>query len=185
MAKKLAIPESNIEWPEYEHRPFPRWIGADKFGQDLVANNQDEADELAELKVYPKELGKDKNGNMIFAHNLDEERTKMSQVADKKPGLELADDEATAARAAELDRREKSLAAREAGLAPPEDGVSARERELDEREAALSAREAALLAQPAPASAGVTSGNAAEVAPTAGQSPKPLTAVEKKTAKTK
>ena len=31
MAKRVAIPQDNKEWPDYEYRPFPRWIGRDEF----------------------------------------------------------------------------------------------------------------------------------------------------------
>lgn len=64
---RSAIPDFGKEWPEYEYRPFPKYVGLDADGQALIAKDQDELDELKPLAVFPKLMGKDKNGKDVIA----------------------------------------------------------------------------------------------------------------------
>lgn len=80
MAKRVSIPQDNKEWPDYEYRPFPRWVGRDEFGQDLTANSEAEVEELSKLKVYPMDLGLDKKGNLVQALHPDEVAIKKNWV---------------------------------------------------------------------------------------------------------
>lgn len=80
---KFPVPESNVEWPEYQFRAFPAWVGRDANGADLIAHDADEAKALLKEKVYPKVLGVNKAGNDIIALNADEERSKAGDVVEK------------------------------------------------------------------------------------------------------
>ena len=64
---RSSIPNFGIEYPDYEYRPFPKYVGMDDAGEALIAKDEKEIDKLKELAVYPKVLGKDKNGNEIVA----------------------------------------------------------------------------------------------------------------------
>lgn len=83
MARRAAIPQDNKEWPDYEYRAWPKWIGRDEFGQDLVANSPEDVPGLEERKVYPKELGLDAKGNKVEALHPDELSTKKTLVVRK------------------------------------------------------------------------------------------------------
>lgn len=80
MAKKLAIPENNREFPEYEYRKFPLYVGGDQYGNALIAKNAEEVADLEKQKVYPLELGKDKNGNPVILNHPSEKKVKASMV---------------------------------------------------------------------------------------------------------
>lgn len=80
MAKRVAIPQDNKEWPDYEYRPFPRWIGRDEFGQDLTAKTEAEVADLEKLRVYPMDLGLDRKGNLVQALHPDEVAIKKTWV---------------------------------------------------------------------------------------------------------
>lgn len=80
MARRAAIPQDTREWPDYEYRPFPRWVGRDEFGQDLVAQTAEDVEVLEERKVYPKVLGLDAKGNKVQAMHPDELSIKQKQV---------------------------------------------------------------------------------------------------------
>ena len=90
---KFPVPESNVEWPEWQYRPFPRWIGRDENGADLIAQNEDEAKALAKDVVYPKTLGVDKKGNDVVALDPTEERLKQSDVVPGAKPNKLTDKE--------------------------------------------------------------------------------------------
>lgn len=77
---KFPVPESNVEWPEWEYRAFPAFVGRDENGADLIAQNAEEAREMAKDVVYPKKLGVDKKGNDVIALDPTEERLKQSDV---------------------------------------------------------------------------------------------------------
>ena len=80
MAKRSAIPQDTKEWPDYEFRAFPRWIGRDEFGQDLIANSAEEVEELSKLRVYPMDLGLDRHGKLVQALHPDEVSIKKTWV---------------------------------------------------------------------------------------------------------
>lgn len=80
MAKRVAIPQDNKEWPDYEYRPFPRWIGRDEFGQDLTAKTEAEVADLEKLRVYPMDLGLDRKGQLVQALHPDEVAIKKTWV---------------------------------------------------------------------------------------------------------
>jgi hypothetical protein len=64
---RSAIPDFGIEYPPYVYHPFPRYIGLDAEGEVLTANSEEEARRLKEIAVFPKLMGKDKNGNDVIA----------------------------------------------------------------------------------------------------------------------
>lgn len=72
MAKRSAIPQDTKEWPDYEFRAFPKWVGRDEFGQDLIANSEAKVEELSKLRVYPMDLGLDRHGRLVQALHPDE-----------------------------------------------------------------------------------------------------------------
>lgn len=80
---KFPVPESNVEWPEWEYRPFPKWIGRDADGADLIAQDESEVKDLEKRKVYPKVIGKNRDGNDIIALNAEEELQKKSQIVEQ------------------------------------------------------------------------------------------------------
>jgi len=81
---KFPVPESNVEWPEWQYRPFPRWIGRDVDGAALIAQDESEVKDLEKRKVYPKVIGKNREGNDVIALNAEEEQQKKSQVDPEK-----------------------------------------------------------------------------------------------------
>lgn len=83
MAKESPIPKNNTEWPEWEYRQFPAWVGRDENGADLIAKDKDEAKEMSGRKVYPKVLGVDAKGNEVVALDPKDETRKKGDVADK------------------------------------------------------------------------------------------------------
>lgn len=89
MARKSAIPQDNREWPDYVYRPFPRYIGCDEMGQDLIAQSEAEVEELEARRVYPRVLGLDARGNTITAHHPDELKIKKGQVV--RPAAQVAE----------------------------------------------------------------------------------------------
>jgi hypothetical protein len=80
MAKTASIPLDTREYPDYVYRPYPRWIGRDEFGQDLIASSEKEVLELEERRVYPKTIGLDARGKVVQVVHPDEEQTKKTQV---------------------------------------------------------------------------------------------------------
>lgn len=80
MAKKAAIPLDTREWPDYEYRAFPKWVGRDEFGQDLVANSEEEVATLEKRKVYPQDIGYDRMGNLVQILHPDEASIKKTWV---------------------------------------------------------------------------------------------------------
>lgn len=88
MAKKSAIPENNREFPEYEYREFPKYVGGDEYGQPLIAQKPEDVEALLELKVYPKELGLNRDGKTVFANSPDEVTLRMGEVVKPLPSAE-------------------------------------------------------------------------------------------------
>lgn len=87
---KFPVPESNVEWPEWQYREFPAFVGLDAEGKELIAQNADEVKDLQKRKVYPKVIGKNRDGNDVIALNADEERLKQSQVDPEKSASALS-----------------------------------------------------------------------------------------------
>lgn len=78
---RSAIPDFGIEYPEYEKRNWPKYVGLDAAGEALIAKDKAQFEELKELAVYPKVLGKDRHGNELVAQNpRDEEWLKAKVV---------------------------------------------------------------------------------------------------------
>ncbi len=80
MAKKSAIPDDNREYPEYDYRPFPKFVGNDKNGEALIANSEAEIEKLLERKIYPMALGTDRDGNTVYANHPSEVALRQSDV---------------------------------------------------------------------------------------------------------
>jgi hypothetical protein len=64
---RSAIPDFGMEYPEYEYREWPKHIGLDKDGEQLVAKDQAEHDRLLPDVAFPKLMGKDKHGKDVIA----------------------------------------------------------------------------------------------------------------------
>jgi len=91
---RSPIPMTMQEWPEYEYKPFPKQVGLDADGNQIIAHKEDEIEGLQALVVYPKKLGKDKNGKALIAQHPSQEvwMTKLvvkdveePKLADAKP----------------------------------------------------------------------------------------------------
>ena len=82
---RSAIPNWGIEYPDYEYRAFPKYIGLTAEGEALIAKDKSEVDEMKELAVFPKVLGNDKHGNEIVAQNPRDEEWLASKVAKDEP----------------------------------------------------------------------------------------------------
>lgn len=80
MAKRSAIPEDNREYPEYEYREFPKYVGGDQYGQPLIAQRPEDVAGLEALKVYPKAVGRNRDGKTVFANSPDEVELRMGEV---------------------------------------------------------------------------------------------------------
>jgi hypothetical protein len=71
---RSAIPDFGVEYPEYERRQWPKYVGLDADGEALIAKDEAQFEELKELAVYPKVLGKDRHGNEVVAQNPRDEQ---------------------------------------------------------------------------------------------------------------
>lgn len=81
---RSAIPDWGTEYPEYEKREWPKYVGLTADGEALIAKDKAHFDELKELAAYPKVLGKDRDGNDVIAQNQrDEEWLKAKVHVDK------------------------------------------------------------------------------------------------------
>lgn len=87
--KRAAIPQDNREYPDYEYRPYPKWIGRDEFGQDLIANSEADVEALEARKVYPQFLGYDIKGTRVEAMHPDEVAPKKTWVT--RPAEKVAE----------------------------------------------------------------------------------------------
>lgn len=70
---KSAIPPDSREWPDHEHREYPKHLGFDEAGVDIIVADENEEIKRLDDVVYPKLLGKDKNGKPVFANHPDQE----------------------------------------------------------------------------------------------------------------
>jgi len=66
---RSAIPDWGQEFPDYEYKAWPKYVGMTADGEALIAKDKAEFERMKELAVYPKILGKDKGGNEIIAQN--------------------------------------------------------------------------------------------------------------------
>lgn len=78
---RSAIPDFGIEYPDYEYRAWPKYVGLDEGGDALIAKDQDEFRRFKDIAVYPKVLGNDKHGNEIVAQNPRDEEWLAGKVA--------------------------------------------------------------------------------------------------------
>jgi hypothetical protein len=80
---RLAIPDFGVEYPDYEYKAWPKYVGMTADGEALIAKDKDQYAELKELAVYPKVLGKDKHGNELVAQNPRDEEWLKAKVVHK------------------------------------------------------------------------------------------------------
>lgn len=66
---RSAIPDWGTEYPDYEYKAWPKYVGMTADGEVLTAKDQVQFDEMKEIAAYPKVLGKDKHGNELVAQN--------------------------------------------------------------------------------------------------------------------
>lgn len=94
---KSALPPDTREFPDYEFREYPKHLGFDEAGTDIVVADEKEEIERLDHVVYPKKLGKDKNGKDVFANHPDQEGWKaklvVAEVAPAKPSEPVKSDE--------------------------------------------------------------------------------------------
>lgn len=64
---RSAIPDFGTEYPEWVYQPWPKYVGLDAEGGALIAKNQDEYDDLLPTRAFPKLMGKDKAGKDVIA----------------------------------------------------------------------------------------------------------------------
>ena len=79
MAKSYAIKDER-EYPEYEFREFPKHLGFDSDGEEIVVAHADEEAERVGDVVHPKHIGKDRNGKDVIAMTPAEEGWKSKLV---------------------------------------------------------------------------------------------------------
>lgn len=80
MARRSAIPDWGMEYPEYVYRPWPKHVGFDKNGEQLVAHDQAEYDKLKCFAEFPKVIGKDRDGNDVVASDKRDAEFQMHRV---------------------------------------------------------------------------------------------------------
>ena len=68
MAKRSAIPDYGIEYPDYEYREWPKQVGLDANGDQILAKDQAEYDQLLPDVVFPQVMGRDKHGKDVIAY---------------------------------------------------------------------------------------------------------------------
>lgn len=77
---RSAIPDWGTEYPEYVHRAWPKYVGLDETGEALIAKDDEEYRRLKEIAVFPKVLGKDRDGKEVVAQNERDEEWLASKV---------------------------------------------------------------------------------------------------------
>lgn len=104
---RSAIPDFGIEYPEYVKHEWPKYVGADADGAALIAKDEAEFDSLKEIAAFPKLMGKDKNGKDVIAHiPRDLEWLKASVVTPPEdPAVVKKREEDAAEAAAEIKRK--------------------------------------------------------------------------------
>jgi hypothetical protein len=85
---RSAIPNFGIEYPEYEHRDWPKHVGFDIGGEALTANSQEEFEALQSEAIWPKHMGKDKNGKDVIAASPTEDWKKELVVKTSVPSTD-------------------------------------------------------------------------------------------------
>jgi hypothetical protein len=95
---KSAIPPDHREWPDHEHREYPKHLGFDDAGVDIIVANETEEIDRLDHVVYPKKLGKDKFGKDVVAYLPDQEGWKaklvVAEVEPVKPEASKPDPDA-------------------------------------------------------------------------------------------
>lgn len=66
---RSAIPDWGTDYPPYEYREYPKYVGMTEDGEALIAKDEKHLAELKELAFYPRSLGRDKHGKEIVAQN--------------------------------------------------------------------------------------------------------------------
>ena len=104
---RSAIPDFGKEWPKYEYKPFPKYVGMDESGEAIIAKDEKEYEALKGTETFPKLMGKDKNGKDVIAQKpRDLEWLKASVVTPPEDPAVVAKREADAAfEAAEIKRK--------------------------------------------------------------------------------
>lgn len=82
---KSAIPPDHRDWPDHEHREYPKHLGFDENGVDIEVKDEDEEIERIGDVVFPKLLGKDRLGKEVVAMWPHEEGWKSKLVVAPKP----------------------------------------------------------------------------------------------------
>jgi hypothetical protein len=124
---RSAIPDFGIEYPPYEYKAWPKYVGLDAEGAALIAKDQKEYDEFLPIRVFPKLMGKDKAGKDVIAQiPRDLEWLKGQVVTPPEDPAVVAKREADAKAAeAEVKRKAEAYDALMAGKdAPPAPPVS-------------------------------------------------------------
>lgn len=119
------------DWPEYKYEPYPRYVGATAEGEAIIANDAKEYAELKGTEFFPKNMGKDKNGNDVIAQKpRDLEWLKASVVTPPEDPAVVAKREADAKAAEEEIKRKAAaydamMAGKDAPKEPPAPPVTA------------------------------------------------------------
>lgn len=80
---RSAIPDWGQEYPEYEYKAWPKYVGMSAEGEALIAKNKEEFEAMKADAVYPKVLGKDRHGNELIAQNPRDEEWLKAKVIHK------------------------------------------------------------------------------------------------------
>lgn len=121
--RRSAIPDFGIEYPEYEYRPYPRYVGSTIEGEAIIANDEKEYEALKGTEYFPRVMGKDKNGRDVIAQQpRDLEWLKASVVTPPEDPAVVAKREADAKAAEdEIKRKAAAYDALMAGKDAPKD----------------------------------------------------------------
>ena len=122
---RSAIPDFGKEWPEYEYKPFPKYVGSTVDGEAIIANDEKEYEALKGTEYFPRVMGKDKAGKDVIAQKPRDLEWLKGQVATppEDPAV-VAKREAEAKAAAEEIKRKAAaydalMAGKDAPKEPP------------------------------------------------------------------
>jgi hypothetical protein len=122
---RSAIPDFGVEYPPYEYKPFPRYVGSDELGEAIIAKDEKEYEALKGTEYFPRVMGKDKAGRDVIAQiPRDLEWLKGQVVTPPEDPAVVAKREADA-KAAEAETKRKAeaydklMAAQDAASNPP------------------------------------------------------------------
>lgn len=128
---RSAIPDFGKEWPEYEYKPFPKFVGLNELGEAIIAKDEKELAALKGTEFFPRVMGRDKDGKDVIARRPRDLEWLKAQVVTPPEDPAVVAKRAADAKAAEEEIKRKAaaydamMAGKDAPKEPPAPPVTA------------------------------------------------------------